>query len=98
MHLRIAVDFGSRGLENTGADTLGKPEHVDGANDAGLHGLDWIVLVMNRRGRTGQVIDLIDFKQDRLDHVMTKQFKTAIVQQVRHILSPPGEKVVKAND
>lgn len=79
-------------------DSLGEPEHVDGADDAGLNGLDRVVLIMDGRGRTGQVIDLINFEQDGFDHVMAEQLKAVVVQQVLDVSSAPSKKIVQTND
>lgn len=78
-------------------DSLGEPQHVDGSDDAGLNGLDRIVLVVNRRRGTGQIIDLINFEQDRFNHVVTLEFKPRIAQEVRDIFAPSGEEVVETD-
>ena len=75
MPVRVAVDFARRGLKDTCSDAFGEPEHVQRAENVGLHSLDRIELIMNRRCGARQIIDLIDFKQDRLGHVMTNELK-----------------------
>ena len=97
MHLGISIYFRSRGLKNSRPDTLGQPQHVNGSNDAGLNRLDRVVLIMNRRRGTGQVIDLIDFEQDGFNHIVTQKLKLRIAHQVRNILSPSREKVVETD-
>ena len=45
---------------------LCEPEHIDRAHHVRLNGFDRIVLVMDRRRRTGEIVDLIDLEQYRL--------------------------------
>ena len=59
MNLRIAVNLAGRGLENPGPDPLGQAEHIDRAVDRGLGGLHRVVLVVDRRGGTGEIVDFI---------------------------------------
>ena len=80
MNLRVAINFRSRGLKNPSVHALGQPQHVDGAHHVGLDRLDGIVLVMNRRSRTGEIINLIDFQQDRFDHIVAHQIKPMIFE------------------
>ena len=58
MDLRIAVHLGGRGLKNPRLHPLGQAQHVDRAVHAGLGRLHRIELVVHRRGRAGQVVDL----------------------------------------
>lgn len=46
------------GDEETGFCALSETEHVKGAHEGGLDGLDRVELVMGRGGGTGQVVDL----------------------------------------
>ena len=50
---------------------------------------------MNRRSRTREVIDLIDFKENWLDHIVTRQLKPMIVEQVRNVLPPSRKEIVE---
>ena len=84
-------------MQDARFDALGEAEHVDRSHHARLHGLDRIVLVMNRRGGAGEIVDLIDFEQDRLDHIMAQQLETAVIEQVRDVLASPGKEVVEAD-
>src|SRR5262245_13907134 len=56
----IAVNFRCGRLENFCPQTLGKSQHVDRAVDTRLRRLHWIVLVVNRRSRAVEVVDLVD--------------------------------------
>jgi hypothetical protein len=96
VHLRVAVHFGGRGLEYARADALGEAEHVDHAHHVGLDRLDGVVLIVDGRGRAGEVVDLIDLQQDRLDHVVANQLEGVVVEQVLDVRAPPREEVVEA--
>ena len=96
MDLGIAVDFGGRGLEDLCLHALGEPKHVDGAMDAGLGGLDRVELVVDRGGRTGQIVDLVHFDIERESHVVTHHLKSGIADQVRDVAPAAGEIVVHA--
>ena len=75
MHRRIAVDFGGRGLQKLDLQPLGQPQHVDRADDAGLGRLHGIELIMDRRGRTGEIVDLVDLDIERKRDVVAQQFE-----------------------
>ncbi len=63
-----------------------------------LRGLHGIVLVVNRRGRAGEVVDLVHFDIEREGHVMAQELEPRITVQVIDVPLRPGEKVVHAND
>ena len=73
-------------------------EHIDRAHHVCLDRLDRVVLVMNRRCGTRQIVDLIDLKQYRLRHVMADEFKSVVVQEFGDILLASGKKIVEADD
>ncbi len=75
MDLGVAVDLGGGGQENAGLHPFGQPQHVEGPQDIGLDGLHRVVLVVHRRGRAGQVIDLVHLQHDGVDHVVADQFQ-----------------------
>ena len=89
MHLRIAVDFRGRGLQDFGAQPLRQSQHVDGAVDAGLGGLHRVVLVVDRGGGTGEIEDLVDFDIERKGHVVANQLEIVVVEQVIDIAPRP---------
>ena len=60
MYRGIAIDFTGGRLEYPCLDAFGETQHVDCAMDAGLGRLHGVVLVMHRRSRTGQIIDLVN--------------------------------------
>lgn len=51
--------LGRGGEEHACPHTLGQAEHVERAHGGGLDGLDGVVLVVGRRGRAGQMVDLV---------------------------------------
>src|SRR5665213_3538621 len=59
MHGRVAIDLAGRRLQDSSLKTLGKTEHVYSAMHAGLGRLHRIALIMNRRCRTGEIVNLI---------------------------------------
>ena len=60
MDMGIAVDFAGGRLKNLNLEILRQLQHVHGAEDARLHRLDRVELIMDRRGRQGEIIDFID--------------------------------------
>ena len=98
MHVGIAIDFRGRGLENFRLHALGETQHVDGAVHAGLGRLHRVVLVVDGRGRTGEIVDLVDLEIDREGHVVADQFEVLVVEQMLDIGARAGEKIVEADD
>ena len=92
----VAVDLRGRGLEQPGPHPLGQAEHVDGAVDAGLGGLHRVELVVDRRGRAGEVVDLVDLDVEREGDVVAHQLEVRPVHQVGDVGAAPGEVVVDA--
>ena len=66
--------------------------------NAGLGGLHGIVLVMRRRGRAGQIVNLVNLHIQRKGNVVTHQLEMRIVQQAQDVVLVAGEKVVDAKD
>eukprot|EP00825_Cyclidium_porcatum_P046001 TRINITY_DN7135_c0_g1_i18.p2 TRINITY_DN7135_c0_g1~~TRINITY_DN7135_c0_g1_i18.p2 ORF type:complete len:288 (+),score=22.95 TRINITY_DN7135_c0_g1_i18:614-1477(+) len=95
---RVAVDLAGRGLEDARAQTLGQAEHVDGAMHAGLGCLDRIVLVMNRRGRAGQVENAVHLEVHRKGDVVAQELEAWVAVQMLDVALCAGEKVVEANN
>ena len=54
---------------------LSKPEHVDRAMHARFGRLHRVTLVMDRRGWTGQIVDLVDLEIEREGHVVANSSK-----------------------
>src|SRR5579863_4167874 len=94
MHHWVAVHLASGGLQDFGTYTLRQAEHVNGAHDAGLSRLHWIVLVVNRRGRAGHVIDLVHLDIEREGDVVVHRLKMRVAGEVRDVDLAAGEVVV----
>ncbi|GLT71057.1 hypothetical protein SLA2020_431000 [Shorea laevis] len=56
--------------------------------------LDWIVLVMHRGGRASEVVDLVNFQENRLDDVVSDEFEPGIPEVVNQVVLPPREEVI----
>jgi hypothetical protein len=50
---------------------------------------------VNRRSRTGEIVDLVDFDIERVGYVMSQKLEVSIVSEVGDISTSPGEKVVE---
>ncbi len=98
VHLGVAVDLGGGCLQDAGLHPFGHAQHVDHAHDAGLDGLDRVVLVVHRRGGAGQVVDAINLQEDRLDDVVTDQLEAVAVHQMDDVVFAAGEEVVQTDD
>ena len=80
MDAGIAVHFGGRRLEDFRAHALGQAQHVDRAVHAGLGRLHRIALVVNRRRRTGEIVDLVDLDIERKGHVVADQLEALVAR------------------
>ncbi len=98
MFCRVAVNLAGRGLKNLAMQPFGKSQHVIGAENAGLGGLHRVPLIMNRRCRAGQIINLIDLHEERMRDIVAKQFKMLMVQQMFDVPAGAGKKIIDAED
>jgi hypothetical protein len=53
---------------------------------------------MDRGGRAGKVIYLIDLEKDRLGYIVPDKLEFFIVEQVRDIGFPSGKEIVETDD
>ena len=53
---------------------------------AGLGRLHRIVLVMHRRGRAGEIVDLVDLDVERERHVVADQLEMLVVEQMLDVV------------
>ena len=60
----------------------------------GYDGLDRVILIMHRRCRARQMVDLIHLQQNRLDNVMPNELKPRIPKQMNHILLPARKEII----
>ena len=56
------------------------------------------MLVMNRRRRACEVVDLIGFYFEWIGYIVTDEFEVIVPQQMTDVLFVAGEKVVEADD
>jgi hypothetical protein len=66
--------------------------------DAGLRRLYWIVLVVNRRSRAGEVVDLIDLDIERKGHVVPNKLEPMMVEQMINVALRASEEIVDTYD
>src|SRR5579862_2862669 len=92
----VAVDLAGRGLEDLGLHPLRQAQHVDRAGHAGLGRLDRIELVVHRRGRAGEVVDLVHLDIEREAHVVAQRLEIRIVEEGGDVVLAAGEVVVDA--
>lgn len=64
----------------------------------GYDRLDGVVLVMDWGGGTGEVIDLVDLEQDRLDDIVPDELEPGVAEQMNEVVLPAGEEVVHNDD
>jgi hypothetical protein len=64
--------------------------------DAGLGRLHGIVLVVDRAGRAGEVVDLVHLDVEREGHVVTNQLEQRVAHQVGDVALGAGEEIVDA--
>jgi hypothetical protein len=96
MHGRVAIDFAGRGLKDFRPRALGETQHVDRAVHAGLQCLHGIILIMDRRGRAGEIVDLVDLHIEREGHVVPHHLEARLAQQMLDVAAAAGEIVVDA--
>jgi hypothetical protein len=65
---------------------------------ARLGGLHGIVLVVNGRRRTGEIVDLVDLDIERERHVVTHQLEPLGADEMSDVALGAGEEVVDADD
>src|SRR5438046_8609010 len=97
MHIRIAVHLARRRLQNLRLRSLGKTQHVDGAMHARLGGLHRIELIMDRRGRTCEVVDLVDLDIERKGNVMADELESGLTDERENVVAHAREEVVHAD-
>jgi hypothetical protein len=91
MDRRVAVHLRCRRLKNFGFYSLGEAQHVNRAVNAGLGCLHGVELVMNRRGRTGEIVYLIYLHIEGKTNVVSHQFEMRPTEQMEYV--GPGARV-----
>ena len=64
--------------------------------NTGFGGLHRVVLVMNRRGRTGEVVDFVDLDIERKRHVVAHQLEARMAEHVLDVALRAGKEIVEA--
>jgi hypothetical protein len=78
----ITIYLGGGSQQQTGPYPLREPQHVNGTHHRCFDRLHGVMLVVNWRGRTGEMINLVYLQENRLDDVMAKKLKAGIRQQM----------------
>ena len=95
MDIRIAINLRGGSLKNPGSDPLCEAQTVDRAHDRRLGGLNGIILIMRRRSRTGQVVNLVHFHTKGFSHIVPDQLKFGIAEEMGNVLLATGKEVVE---
>ena len=98
MDVGVAVHLAGRRLEDGRPHPLRKPQHVDGAVHADLGGLHGVEPVVDRGGRTGEVVDLVDLDVERERDVVPDGFEAGVRQCRGDVVPRSREVVVDAQD
>jgi hypothetical protein len=90
----VAIDLGGGGLEDPRAQPPRQVQQVDGAMHRGPHP---VVLVVNRGGRAGKIVDVVHLDLDGLRDVVADHLEIRMRQQVADAVARPGEEAVQAD-
>jgi len=85
-------------LQDLGLHAFGETQHVDGAVDAGLGRLYRVELVVNRRRRAGEIINLVDFDIEGKADIVSNKLESGIQHETGHIRPRRREEVIRAED
>jgi hypothetical protein len=92
----ITINLAGRGLENTTFKPLGEPEHVDRSVHGSLGRLHWIMLIVDRRSRASEIVDLVRLDVERERHVMADELEAGMSMEMLQVTLGAGEKIVDA--
>ena len=56
------------------------------------------MLVMHRRCRASEMVDLVDLQEQGLHNVMADELEPMVTKVMLHILFPPSEQIIHHND
>jgi hypothetical protein len=98
MNVRIAIHLAGRGLEDASMEALGQAKHVDRAHHAGLRRLNGVTLIVNRRSRTGEIVDLVDLHIERERHVMAKELEGLMREQLIQVRACTCQEIIDAEN
>lgn len=94
----IAIDLGCGGLQDADLEALSEAEHVDRAGDARLRRLNGVELIMDRRGRTSEVINLVNFDKQREGYVVAEKLETPVVEEILDVAAGSGGEIIGAKN
>jgi hypothetical protein len=97
VYVRIAIDLTGRRLKDLTLRSAGETQHVIGSKHRGLGSLDRVCLIIDRRSRTSQIVDLIYLSPIWLAHIMTYNLKIGFTQQMPHVLFTACVEVVETD-
>jgi hypothetical protein len=98
VHRRIAIDLRGRSLQDFRVHAFCESQHIDRPVHAGLGRLHRVVLVVNRRSRTCQVVNFIDFDVQRERHVVAHQLEIRSIDELRNVVLGASEKIIDTKD
>src|SRR6476619_7233345 len=98
MHVRVAINFGGRGLEYFSLNALSQSKHVDCTYDTRFRRLHRVELIMDGRSRAGQIINLINFYKQWMGDIMTQEFETFVIKQMSNVGPTARKEVINAED
>jgi hypothetical protein len=79
MDRRVSVYLARGCLEYFYFKPLSQAEHVYCSMNSGLYGLNRIDLIVDRRSRAGEVVNLVDLNVDRETDIVTLNLKIGVI-------------------
>ena len=98
MDIRIAIHLRRRGLENLSLQALVKTQHIDCPVYAGLRRLHRVMLLMNWRSRTREIVNLVNFHIEREGDIVSDHFEVLVIEQVFDISTRASIEIVDTDD
>src|ERR1039458_10725612 len=59
--------------------------------------LDWIVLIVDRRGRAREIVDLVHFEQNRVSQIVPQDLEAGVGKKMGDVTLRAGEEIVQAD-
>ena len=94
MHERIAIHLACGGMKDLRLGLERQVQHVHHAENAGLHRLDRVVLVVDRAGRAGEVVDFVELSPERLRHIVQHEREPLVVQQLEDVVLSASKEII----
>lgn len=96
MYKGVAIHLARRCLQYLGTHLLGQPQHIDGSHHRCFDGLYRIILIVDGRCRTCQIIYLVNLGIVGIDYIMTYQLEVVVAYERPDILFTTRKKVIEA--